>query len=42
MDGVGGRDQIIRLINRKGLFGFRAAFAGEKYLQCGLSLLKTL
>lgn len=32
MDGVGGRDQIIRLINRKGLFGFRAAFAGEKYL----------
>lgn len=32
MDGVGGRDQIIRLINRKGIFGFRAAFADEKYI----------
>ena len=31
MDGVGGRDQIIRLINQKGFFGYRAAFAGENY-----------
>lgn len=32
MDGVSGRDQIIRLINQKGFFGFRAAFAEEEYL----------
>lgn len=32
IDGIGKRDQIIRLVNRKGLFGFRAAFAEEKYL----------
>lgn len=30
-DGVGGREQIIRLINQKGFFGYRAAFAGEDY-----------
>lgn len=31
VDGIGGRDQIIRLISRKGFFGYRAAFAGENY-----------
>ena len=32
MNGVGDRDQIIRLINQKGFFGYRAAFADENYL----------
>lgn len=32
MDGVGGRNQIIRMIKQNGIFGFRAAFAGENYL----------
>lgn len=31
-DGVGGRDQIIRLVSLKGFFGYRAAFAEEAYI----------
>lgn len=31
-DGVGGRNQIIRMIQQKGFFGFRAAFANQNYL----------
>lgn len=30
-EGVGGREQIIRLIDQKCFFGYRAAFAGEDY-----------
>lgn len=31
-DGICGRNQITRMINQKGFFGFRAAFAEEDYL----------
>ena len=30
-DGAGGRNQIIRAINEKSLFGYRPAFVGENY-----------
>ena len=30
-DGAGGRNQIIRAINEKNLFGYRPAFVGENY-----------
>lgn len=31
-DGVGGRNQIVRMVNELGLFGYRAAFAHEEYI----------
>lgn len=31
-DGVGGRNQIVRIINEKGIFAYRAAFRNEPYI----------
>lgn len=31
MEGVGGRDQIIRMVKPQGLFGYNAVFTGENY-----------
>ena len=31
-DGVGGRNQVVRMVNECGLFGYRAAFAAENYI----------
>lgn len=32
IDGVGGRNQIVRVVNAVNYFGYRAAFAGEQFL----------
>ena len=40
-EGVGGRQQIVRMVRPKGFFGYRAGFAGGNYLTEGASLEPT-
>lgn len=41
-NGIGNRSQIIRLINEKGFFGYRAAFTGEDYTTSATTYEKSL
>lgn len=41
-NGIGNRSQIIRLINEKGFFGYRPAFAGEDYCTSATTYEKSL
>jgi len=38
MEGIGGRDQIIRMIKPQGLFGYNAPFTGENYNATAVAL----
>jgi CRP/FNR family transcriptional regulator, polysaccharide utilization system transcription regulator len=42
MEGVGGRDQIIRMIKPQGLFGYNAVFANATYNASAVALEETI
>lgn len=41
MEGVGGRDQIIRMVKPQGLFGYNAMFTGEIYNATAIAIEET-